>query len=127
MSEFNVVDSSGWLEYLVDTERGQFFAPAIEDTAHLIVPIITVYEVFKRFLRERGETDALAAVGTMSSGRIIDIDPALALAAARQPLPLADSFIYATALLYEATLWTQDQHFKGLPFVRYFPKLPTIN
>ena len=42
--------------------------------------------------------------------------------AARYPLPLADSLIYATAKRHEATLWTQDEHYKNLPNVRFFPK-----
>jgi hypothetical protein len=28
----------------------------------------------------------------------------------------------ATVLLRDATLWTQDEHFRGLPGVRYFAK-----
>ena len=48
MSIPNVVDSSGWLEYFADSERAAFFAPAIEDTDHLIVPTICIYEVFKK-------------------------------------------------------------------------------
>lgn len=61
----------------------------------------------------------------MQIGRIIDFDFALALEAARHPLPLADSIIYAAAMRQEATLWTQDDHFKGLPNVRFFPRQPT--
>lgn len=46
----NVVDSSGWLEYFADTDRADLFAPAIEDTERLIVPVICLYEVFKKIL-----------------------------------------------------------------------------
>ena len=125
MSDFHVVDSSGWLEYLLDSDRASLFADAIEDTPHLIVPVITVYEVYKKTLRERGEDEAREAALAMQTGRVIDLDVALALEAARHALPLADSLIYATALRYDATLWTQDEHFKDLPQVRYFPKAPT--
>lgn len=118
----NVVDSSGWLEYFMDSDRAGLFAPAIEDPANLVVPVISLYEVFKKVLRERGENDALQIASVMQSGRVIDLDPALALEAARHALPLADSIIYATAILHGATLWTQDEHFKGLPKVRYFPR-----
>lgn len=86
------------------------------------MPIITVYEVYKKTLRELGEADAREAALAMQSGRVIALDVALALEAARQPLALADSLIYATALLNHATLWTQDHHFKDLPNVRYFAK-----
>lgn len=122
MSTANVVDSSGWLEYFTDSDRADFFAPAIEDPENLLVPVLTLYEVFKKVLRERGENDALQIASMMQTGQIIDVDGSLALAAARHPLPLADSLIYETALRHGATLWTQDEHFKDLPQVRYFPK-----
>lgn len=122
MSAAHVVDSSGWLEYFTDSRRADLFASAIEDTKNLIVPVISIYEVFKKVLRERGENDALQVVSLMQAGKVIELDSALALDAARHPLPLADSLIYATALRHGAILWTQDEHFKDLPQVRYFAK-----
>ncbi len=122
MSTANVVDSSGWLEYFADSDQASQFAPAIEDSANLLVPVITLYEVFKKVLRERGENDALQIASMMQTGRLIDLDSSLAMEAARHPLPLADSLIYATAMRFNATLWTQDEHFKGLPRVRFFAK-----
>ena len=121
----NVVDSSGWLEYFTDSGRAPLFSSAIEDAENLFVPVISIYEVFKKVLRERGEDDALQAASMMQGGQLIDLDCALALEAARHPLPLADSIIYATAMRHEAILWTQDEHFKDLPNVRYFPRQPT--
>src|SRR3954465_13724799 len=118
----NVVDSSAWLEYFADSKRAKLFASAIEDVDRLVVPVVTVYEVFKKFLRERGENDALQAVSAMRSGQIVDLDVSLALDAGRFDLPLADSLIYATAQRHGATLWTQDEDFEGLPGVRYFAK-----
>lgn len=118
----NVVDSSGWLEYFTDSPSASFFAPAIEDIGNLVVPVISIYEVFKKVLRDRGEDDALRAVSMMQAGKIIDLDSALAMEAARHALPLADSIIYASALHVGATLWTQDEHFKGLPNVRFRAK-----
>ncbi|CAK0747224.1 Twitching motility protein PilT [Gammaproteobacteria bacterium] len=118
----NIVDSSGWLEYFVDSDRASLFALAIEDSGNLLVPVIILYEVFKKVLRERGENDALQIASVMQPGRIIDLDSSLALDAARYPLPLADSIIYAAAMRHSAILWTQDEHFKDLPNVRFFPK-----
>lgn len=118
----NVVDSSAWLEYLADTHRADLFAPAIEDTEHLIVPTISIYEVYKKVLRELGEDAAAHVFSLMSQGRVIDLDSSLALEAAKFLLPLADSIIYATALRHEATLWTQDSHFEQIAGVRYFKK-----
>lgn len=122
MSELNVVDSSGWLEYFADTDHANFFAPAIENSDNLLVPVISIYEVFKKVLRERGEDEALQIASAMQGARVIDVDNSLVLEAARHSLPLADSIIYATALRHAATLWTQDNDFKDLPGVHFFPK-----
>jgi toxin FitB len=122
----NVVDSSAWLEYLADGASADFFAAAIENTAELIVPSITVYEVFKRVLGQRGENDALQAVAAMQQGSVVDLDFDLALNAARLSvslkLPMADSVILATAQAWNAVLWTQDEHFRGMPGVEYSVK-----
>ena len=122
MTSRNVVDSSGWLEYLADSDRAGFFAPAIEDTDNLIVPVISIYEVFKKVFRERGEDAAIQVASMMQNGTVVDLDATLAMDAARLPLPLADSIIYATAIQNEAILWTQDEHFKDLAGVRYLNK-----
>ena len=119
---FNVVDSSGWLEYFEGSDRAGFFAPAIENTERLIVPVISIYEVFKRFRIKRTQDDAEQAAEVMQRSLVVDIDLTLVLSAAANGLPLADSLIYATALAHGATLWTQDSHFEGLPTVKYFPK-----
>ncbi|NOT49359.1 MAG: type II toxin-antitoxin system VapC family toxin [Acidobacteria bacterium] len=122
MSGRNLVDSSGWLEFLTGSERADLFADAITDTENLIVPVISVYEVVKRTLRDGNEADAVNAISAMVVGRLVDLDLSLALEAARYKLPLADSIIYATSQRFNATLWTQDHHFQDLPEVRYFAK-----
>jgi toxin FitB len=118
----NVVDSSAWLEYFFDTDLAGSFASAIEDTERLVVPVITLYEVFKKVLRIHGEDAALQVAAQMQQGALVNVDEGLALEAAKLALPLADSLIYATAQRYGALLWTQDQHFEGLPGVRFFQK-----
>lgn len=122
MRSCNVVDSSAWLEYLANTRRAAHFAAALEATDKLVVPVITIHEVFKKVLRERNEADALEAVSLMHAGTVVSLDETLALDAARYALPLADGIIYATATAFGATLWTQDEHFRDLPNVRFFPK-----
>ena len=122
MSRRNVVDSSAWLEYLANTKQAAHFAGALEDTDNLVVPVITIYEVFKKVLRERNEGEAMQVVSLMQAGTVVDLDQSLAMEAARYALPLADSIIYATAMDRGATLWTQDDHFRELPNVRYYPK-----
>lgn len=126
MSGREVVDSSGWLEYLADAANADFFAPAIEAPENLIVPTISILEVFKWVLRERGEDAALQAAALMQQGSVVDLDVALAVLASKlglkHKLPLADSVILATARAYDAVLWTQDGDFEGVHGVRYRPK-----
>lgn len=117
-----VLDSSCWLEFFADTDRADLFATVIENTDSLVVPVITVYEVTKKLAREAGEDVATAALSLMQRGQIVPVDLSLALDAALNGLPLADSLIYATAQRHGAELWTQDSHFDGRPGVRYFPK-----
>lgn len=122
----NVVDSSAWLEYFADGLNAGYFSAAIEDTSTLVVPSITVLEVFKQISRQRDEASALQYVAVMQQGRLIALDAALAMRAAalglRHKLPLADSIIYATAQHARAMVWTQDSDFEGLDGVRYRPR-----
>ena len=122
----NVIDSSGWLEYFIGGKNANFFAPVIEDTENVIVPTISIFEVFKRTLVEKNRDDALEAVAMMYDGKIIDLDREIALIAAELSfelkLPMADSIILATARANDAILWTQDEHFKGLVGVKYVKK-----
>src|SRR3990167_9269978 len=108
----NVVDSSGWLEYFADANNAHFFAPAIENTKDLIIPSISILEVFKHILRERSEKEAFESIECMLQGKITDLTLELSLDAAKlsiqHKLPMADSIIFATALEHQATVWTQD-------------------
>jgi predicted nucleic acid-binding protein len=119
----NVVDSSAWLEYFADGPNATFFAKPIEAPKRLIVPTVTLFEVFKRVLVQRDEGAALQAVAVMGQGQIIELDTPLALTAAKlsaeRRLPMADSMILATAQQYDATIWTQDADFKDLPNVEF--------
>ena len=122
----NVIDSTLWLEYFADTEAGNAVASVIENTDELIVPTITIYEVFKKLLLENDEDDALFAIAHMKQGQVIVLDDELALSAAKiskdHKIPMADSIIYATSLSYNCILWTQDKHFINLKSVNYFEK-----
>jgi len=117
-----VLDSSCWLEYFAETAYAARFDAVMGNPQALIVPVITIYEVVKKTARERGQELASIALTLMQQGQIVELDLNLALAATAYNLPLADSLIYATAQAHGATLWTQDQHFEGLPGVQYFPK-----
>ena len=121
----NVVDSSAWLSYFAGDKNAGEFARPIEKTGKLLVPSITLTEVFKCIMRQRDENAALQAIAHMEQGRVVSLDNTLAIAAAvfglRYKLPLADSIIYATADRFNAVVWTQDTDFETLPDVKYLP------
>ena len=110
------------MEFFADTARADLFAPAVEAVERLVVPVLTVYEVVKKLSREAGDETAAAALSLMQRGQVVEIDLGLALEAAVNGLPMADSLIYATARRHGAVLWTQDAHFDGRPGVNYFHK-----
>ena len=122
----NVVDSSGWIEYFINGANAGSFASPIQDTENLIVPTICLYEVFKRVLLVLGDDKALKTIGQMSLGTVVDLDRNIAMRAAQisleVKLAMADSIILATVRGFNATLWTQDEHFKDLEGVRYIEK-----
>jgi predicted nucleic acid-binding protein len=122
----NVVDSSGWIEFLGGGANADFFAKAVSDASRLVVPAICVFEVCRWMRRELGERRALEAMALMQQGSIVDLDATLAMSAARLSLelklPMADSIILATARARGATLWTQDDDFEGLDDVKYVAK-----
>jgi predicted nucleic acid-binding protein len=122
----NIVDSSGWLAYFADEHNAKHFLAPLSDSALLIVPTITIYEVFKVILRESTENEALQAVVAMQKGRVVDLSAPLAIAASRlsleHQLPMADSIILATAQEFKAIIWTQDSDFKNISKVKFFSK-----
>ena len=123
----NIVDSSCWIEYLMDTAIGAYVAPVIENPVELVVPTIPLYEVYKKLLAEKGEEYALDVISYMQTGKVVELNVGLSLSAAqinrRHRLPMADSIIYATSLHYSAVIFTCDKHFKDIPDIRYFPKI----
>lgn len=122
----NIVDSSGWLEYFSEGPNVEFFSSPLKDPTFLIVPVITIYEVFKVVLREAGENEALQAIAAMQKGHIKDLTVSIAMNAAKislqHSLPMADSIILATANTFKCTLWTQDSDFENLPRFNFIPK-----
>ena len=121
----NVIDSSAWLSYFAGDKNASVFSRPIENLDKLLVPSITITEVFKAVFRQRDEESALTVVAHMQQGQVIPLDAELAINAAsyglNYKLPLADSIIFATARKYAATIWTQDTDFRGLPKVRFYP------
>lgn len=123
MMTHNVVDSSAWIEYFIDGPNAAFFAPAIEDVGRLLVPSISLCEVFRATLQHQTEGEALKAVAQMKQGHVCELNEDLALRAAKLQhelgLPLANSIMLATAQVHRARLWTQDAGFRRVPDVQF--------
>lgn len=122
----NVVDSSGWIEYLLDTERADLFASAIEQRDKLLVPVIALYEVHKVLTRVLPAGAVVSVMDVMRLGRVLELTDSRVIAAShislRYRLAMADAVMYSMALEHGATFWTQDVDFQGLPSVNCFPK-----
>lgn len=120
----NVVDSSGWLEYFTGSNRANLYADAIEKTETLLVPSLSLFEIFKKVYKENVEDFALKVVAHMQLGKVIQLDSSIAIYAAKlsveKSIPMVKSIIYATARLHKAMLWTQDNDFIGLSGVKFF-------
>ena len=113
-----VVDSSGWIEVFTDGPRAGVFLQVLEDEDRLVVPSITIFEVFKWILREHSEADAIQASAVMQRGHVVQLDSMTAVAAAQLShalrLPMADSVILTTTRQHQARLYSMDADFQDL-------------
>ena len=82
-----VVDSSGWIEVFTDGPQAGSFVAVLDSAPALVVPVISILEVFKWVLREHSEAQAIQAVAAMHRGLVVDLDSVVAIAAA-QPEPI---------------------------------------
>lgn len=123
----HIVDTCGWLEFFADSKNAKNFEKQILDVKQLVVPTIVIYEVYKKVCLEFDEDKALLVIAHMKQAKVVDITEPIAIYASKlsleKKLPMADAIIYATGLTYEATVYTQDNHFEGLSGVKYFKKL----
>jgi predicted nucleic acid-binding protein len=120
-SEFVLVDSSGWLEYLTADEKADAFGEYLLSTAQILVPTVVLYEVVKILLLRGNKSDVDLFISEALRRHVVDLTDSIALAAASlsidHRLPMADAIIYATARHYNAQIVTSDAHFGGLPGV----------
>lgn len=117
---------SAWLEYFAAGSLAGKVAAAIENVEQLLVPTIVLVEVTRRVMQQRDEDAALQVAAVLNQGHVVALNSTRALSAAHigvtYKLRLADSIIYATAKEFDATIWTFDADFAGLPRVKYFAK-----
>ena len=116
-----VVDTSIWIEWLIDSPLKQEIAKMFPEASQCIVPTIVQLELYKWLLREMGETEADQVIGFTQTCVVVTLDTKIALQAAelhrQHKLATADAIVYAAALVYDADLITCDAHFEGLPDV----------
>jgi len=121
-----LIDSSGWVEFLVDGPLAGTYARALADEAEVLAPTIVLYEVYKWARRERGEETAMLIAGQMTRCRTLQLDQTIALTAAdcalEHGLAMADALVYASGRLHDAVVMTSDSDFEGLAGVRYLPR-----
>jgi toxin FitB len=122
----NLVDSSGWIEYLTDSPRADLFALPIEQRNKLLVPTIALFEVHKILSRRLNAELVDRCLNVMRLGRVLDLTDERAVAASKiakaHGLALADAAMYSMALEFNAQFWTQDVDYQGLPQVQFFAK-----
>ena len=122
----NVVDSSGWIEFFRAGANGPVFKPIIEDRARLLIPTIALFEVHRVLSRSLPADLVTRCLDVMRLGRVLDLTDTRAIAAshiaAQHKLAMADAAMYAIALEFGASFWTQDVDYQGLPGVRYQAK-----
>ena len=108
--------------------RGQrrVFEAAFVHPDALIVPALTLYEVGKRMLQDRGEAAALEALAVMQKGRVVQLEPAdlfeAAKTAVHHKLSMGDAIIWQTAQVHGAKLYTQDAGLRHMPYVMFQAK-----
>lgn len=121
------LDTSALVEITHDGPNAKIFAKALTKAETVIISAISIYEVTRYTTHAAGEAATAEILAFLNQYRIIPVTPEIAeLAATLGPqhkLSMADAIIYATTLTIDATLWTQDSDFKGLPHVKYFPKI----
>ncbi len=119
----NIVDSSGWISVVTHGEHAETFLSVIEG-GKVIVPAISIFEVTKRIRQLASEKEAVRVESHMRRFKVIELTADRAAQASKLSselkMPMADSIIYAAALEAKATLWTQDDDFKGKRGVKYF-------
>ena len=119
----NVVDSSGWIEHFQHSARAAFFSSALSNMADLVVPSIAIYEVHRRLSPWLPPALMKDCVEVMQTATVIDLTANRAIAASQaaqqHKLAMADAIMYCIAQEFEATFWTQDVDYQGLPGVQY--------
>ena len=122
-----VVDTSIWIEWLIDSLLQEKFINSFPSPDQCAVPTIVELELDKWLTREIGETETERVIAYTQLCIVVELDTKLALQAAelhrQYKLATADTIIYATTLAYDGKLLSYDAHFEGLPKVEFIRKV----
>jgi predicted nucleic acid-binding protein len=121
-----LVDTSAWIERLVDSSTGTKVGLQLPTREKWLVPTMVQLELAKWLTREAGEDKADEVIAFSLRCTVAPLDTKIALMAAelcsQYKLATADAAIYATAQRFGADLLTCDAHFSSLPGVIYIAK-----
>ncbi len=119
-----VIDSYAWLEYFMGTETGEKTKAIIENSEEKITPTICLAEVYSKTLKVEGRELAEKQKSFIKErSALVYLDELIAVESAKVNVRLkkeingwgmADSIVYATALVKKADVVTGDEHFKNL-------------
>ncbi|HEY6283158.1 MAG TPA: type II toxin-antitoxin system VapC family toxin [Nitrososphaerales archaeon] len=114
------IDSYGWIERFTNGPKASAYNRFIDSakSEELVTSVVTLYEVYRKVKRIKGEETALEAVAVLSQTKVVTVDQTLSLEAAdfslEHGLHMADALVYATARQQSAELYTSDEDLKGL-------------
>lgn len=121
------IDTSAWIEITHAGPNAARFSKLLAKPGSIITSTISIYEISRyttRVADEEASADFIRFIQQYTISPVTtEIAELAAAIAAKHKLAMADSIIYATALIHKATLWTQDSDFKGFPHVKYFPRI----
>ena len=113
-----LIDSFGWIEFFIDGPRADQYESYFQNSLEILTPSIVLFEVYKKFKKERNEEEALLVAAQMQKTRVVHLNVEIALSAAelslKYKLPMADSIVYATAQKEQCPVVTSDPHFENL-------------
>ena len=111
-----LLDSSAWLEYFFGSDKGKKVKELVEGATDIVVSKMNIFEVYHKISRESGKEDAERFTSFILLTTVLDdleVDTIKLAAEEKKKLGLgmADALILATAIKYNATIYTGDYDF----------------
>ncbi|MBJ7311587.1 type II toxin-antitoxin system VapC family toxin [Rugamonas sp. CCM 8940] len=120
------IDTSAWIEWLLDSPLGGKMAPQFASWPNCVVPTIVQLELAKWGMHNQDVARIRNVLRYTGRCKVVPLTSKIAFWAARlhrqYGLATADAIIYATARLHKASLLTCDAHFAHLPAVILYRK-----